>query len=106
MRLFYYERIFRPMNLPLICETDRFWKYEKKIGAIRKKYVMEDRQVRKWRAETRQRGDKDQIKSRVCSFRQRADTVATGQRLMDTIERFTPTYKAVLKNIGKVEISF
>lgn len=25
--------------------SNRFWKYEKKIGAIRKKYVMEDRQV-------------------------------------------------------------
>ena len=24
------------------------------------------------------------------------------QRFLDTIERFTPTYKAVLKNIGKV----
>ena len=47
-------------------EIIEFWKYEKKIGAIRKKYVMEDR-----------------------------------QRLLDTIERFTPTYKAVIKNQGQ-----
>ena len=43
-----------------------FWKYEKKIGSLRKKYILEDR-----------------------------------QRLMDTIEQFTPTYKAVLKNRGQ-----
>jgi len=47
-------------------EIMEFWKYEKKIGALRKKYIMEDR-----------------------------------QRLMDTIERFTPTYKAVIKNQGQ-----
>jgi len=46
-------------------ELIEFWKYEKKIGSIRKKYVMEDR-----------------------------------QRLMDQIEIFTPTYKAVIKNEG------
>jgi len=46
-------------------EIIEFWKYEKKIGALRKKYIIEDR-----------------------------------QRLLDTIERFTPTYKAVIKNCG------
>ena len=45
----------------------RFWKYEKKIGMLRKKYIKEDR-----------------------------------QRLLDQIERFTPTYKAVIKNQGQV----
>mmetsp|Transcript_97265 Transcript_97265/g.156867 ORF Transcript_97265/g.156867 Transcript_97265/m.156867 type:complete len:568 (-) Transcript_97265:1018-2721(-) len=46
-------------------EIIEFWKYEKKIGALRKKYILEDR-----------------------------------QRLLDAIERFTPTYKAVIKNRG------
>lgn len=52
-----------------VTPLGRFWKYEKKIGALRKKYIMEDR-----------------------------------QRLMDTIERFTPTYKAVIKNKGQVSL--
>jgi hypothetical protein len=47
----------------------RFWKYEKKIGMLRKKYIKEDR-----------------------------------QRLLDQIERFTPTYKAVIKNQGQVSL--
>ena len=50
-----------------VCTCRKSWKYEKKIGSLRKKYIMEDR-----------------------------------QRLIDTIERFTPTYKAVIKNCGQV----
>uniref|UniRef100_A0A6U5CP30 Ubiquitin-like domain-containing protein n=2 Tax=Hemiselmis andersenii TaxID=464988 RepID=A0A6U5CP30_HEMAN len=49
-------------------ELMEFWKYEQKIGTLRKKYIMEDR-----------------------------------QRLMDTIETFTPTYKAIIKNKGQDE---
>jgi hypothetical protein len=63
MRMFDHERtVIRPVHLPLTNRTGRFWKYEKKIGAIRKKYVMEDRQVREWCREMRQRGDTDQCR--------------------------------------------
>jgi hypothetical protein len=54
------------MSVLTISSAAHGRKYEKKIGSIRKKYVMEDR-----------------------------------QRLLDTIERFTPTYKAVIKNMGQ-----
>jgi hypothetical protein len=64
------EAMWQRATLSLtVTPIDRFWKYEKKIGALRKKYIMEDR-----------------------------------QRLMDTIERFTPTYKAVIKNQGQVSL--
>lgn len=42
-----YEIYMRCSNLTHAPDlSNRFWKYEKKIGAIRKKYVIEDRQVR------------------------------------------------------------